>query len=239
MRAARPSARRSWPNGSKIDQDQRNRLLAERFPLLDPVLIDSATAESVSFFSCLLDGDLSIMNFLDADFTMLNGRLASHCGIPGVARNQMRRVAPSRRLAPWRSAVAGERADGDRQWHGDIAGEARRLDHGAPAWRLAWRPATRNVPALDKTPIANPDGTLLTPRERLADHRKVISCARCHDKIDGLGVGLENYDAFGRWNDKLSLYLPRPKSRDKPFLGGARCRCARHAAGWHALRRSR
>jgi hypothetical protein len=41
-----------------------------------------------------------------------------------------------------------------------------------------------------------PTGTL---RERLAQHRENPECATCHDYLDPIGLGLENYDAIGAW----------------------------------------
>jgi len=41
-----------------------------------------------------------------------------------------------------------------------------------------------------------------TLREELAAHRRNESCASCHDKIDPIGFGLENFDAIGRFRDK-------------------------------------
>ena len=45
------------------------------------------------FFTEMLRHDLSLTNFLASDFTMLNGRLAKHYGIPGIEGTEMRRVA--------------------------------------------------------------------------------------------------------------------------------------------------
>ena len=36
-------------------------------------------------------------------------------------------------------------------------------------------------------------------RERLAEHRENPACAACHDVMDPIGLGLENFDAVGRW----------------------------------------
>jgi hypothetical protein len=38
-----------------------------------------------------------------------------------------------------------------------------------------------------------------TIREQLAEHRKNPACFSCHNKIDPLGLPLENFDAVGRW----------------------------------------
>jgi len=40
-----------------------------------------------------------------------------------------------------------------------------------------------------------------TLREELEIHRDREDCAGCHDKIDPLGFGLEEFDALGRWRD--------------------------------------
>jgi hypothetical protein len=35
--------------------------------------------------------------------------------------------------------------------------------------------------------------------DRYAEHRAIPSCATCHDKMDSIGFGLENYDVAGRF----------------------------------------
>jgi len=44
------------------------------------------------------------------------------------------------------------------------------------------------------------EGTSL--RERLEIHRANPSCAGCHKLMDPIGLGLENFDAIGRWRDR-------------------------------------
>jgi hypothetical protein len=39
-------------------------------------------------------------------------------------------------------------------------------------------------------------------RERLELHRQQQTCAACHDRMDPLGFGLENYDVLGRWREE-------------------------------------
>jgi len=40
-------------------------------------------------------------------------------------------------------------------------------------------------------------------REQLEFHRADAGCASCHNKIDPLGVALEQFDPVGRWRTKL------------------------------------
>jgi hypothetical protein len=45
-------------------------------------------------------------------------------------------------------------------------------------------------------------GSAASMRERLAQHRANPSCAACHNAMDPIGLGLENYDASGAWRTK-------------------------------------
>lgn len=59
-----------------------------------------------------------------------------------------------------------------------------------------------NVPAIA------PDTTgTTTMRSLVQKHRADQSCARCHDKIDPLGMLLENFDPVGRWRDNYPIYV--------------------------------
>ena len=55
-----------------------------RYPEFDDMLKVSMVKETELFFDEVLKNDLSLTNFVASDFTMLNGRLAKHYGIPGV-----------------------------------------------------------------------------------------------------------------------------------------------------------
>jgi hypothetical protein len=54
------------------------------------------------------------------------------------------------------------------------------------------------VPALDATQSAHPD---LSLRQQLELHRADPGCASCHQVMDEIGFGLENFDAIGRWRE--------------------------------------
>ncbi|MHC4995454.1 MAG: DUF1592 domain-containing protein [Planctomycetota bacterium] len=58
-----------------------------------------------------------------------------------------------------------------------------------------------NVPA-----IAVDTSGATTMRTLVETHREDQSCARCHDKIDPLGMVLENFDPVGRWRDHYPIY---------------------------------
>ena len=64
-----------------------------RFPTSTSPLRQAMKAEAELFFEEVVREDRSILTFLDADFTYLNGRLARHYGIKGVDGKEFRRVA--------------------------------------------------------------------------------------------------------------------------------------------------
>ena len=184
----------SWLQASKFAGIQPNRQI---YPEWDGALEAAVKREPLAFFAEVVRGDLSILNFLDSDFAMLNERLARHYGIPGVAGPQLRRVALP--------------ADSHR---GGLLGQAGILSIGSdgtrtlPVRRAAWvldalydsppPPPPPNVREVEP----NLDGRQLTVRQRLLAHQKVESCAACHRKIDAYGLGLESYDAVGAWRTR-------------------------------------
>src|SRR5207244_3017791 len=64
-----------------IDATEPSHIL---YPEFDHLLKVSMIREAELFFDELLKNDLSLTNFVASDFTLLNGRLARHYGIPGI-----------------------------------------------------------------------------------------------------------------------------------------------------------
>jgi hypothetical protein len=56
-------------------------------------------------------------------------------------------------------------------------------------------PPPPDVPALDETAT----GEKASLRQQMERHRADPACATCHNKMDPLGFGLENYDGIGKW----------------------------------------
>ncbi|HJZ55150.1 MAG TPA: DUF1592 domain-containing protein [Gemmataceae bacterium] len=165
------------------------------YPEFDEMLKESMVRETRLFFDELLKNDLSLTNFVVSDFTMLNGRLAKHYGIPGVEGWQFRKVP----LPP----------DSHRGGVLTMASVLKVTANGtntSPVVRGAWvldrilgTPPPRPP---EGVPAVEPDiRGATTIREQLAKHRQVGSCAGCHAKIDPAGFALENYDVIGGWRE--------------------------------------
>ncbi len=159
-------------------------------------LADDLRAEPGHLMQHIFSGDRSLLELLSADYAILNQRIAKHYGIDRVEGSQFRRVAIT---DGHRGGVLGL---------GAVHMITAHPDRTSPVLRGAWvldtllgtpvPPPPPNVPPLP-TPAKN--ARKLTVREQLAKHRESESCRPCHDVIDPIGFGLENYDLLGRWRD--------------------------------------
>jgi hypothetical protein len=182
-----------WLDLRNIDATTPDKKL---YPESDELLIVSMVQETERFFAELLNRNLSVTNFIHADFTILNSRLATHYGIEGVDGEAFRTVT----LSP----------DSPR---GGILTQASVLKVTAngtttsPVLRGAWvmkkllgQPLAPPPPG---TGMIEPDTRgATTVREQLAKHRTLETCAGCHRQIDPPGFALECFDVIGGFRDR-------------------------------------
>jgi hypothetical protein len=62
-------------------------------------------------------------------------------------------------------------------------------------------PPPANVPALEASESEFKDGHEPTLREVLKLHREAPMCRSCHNRMDPIGLGFENFNAIGAWRD--------------------------------------
>lgn len=164
---------------------------ANLFPEFDELLNISMPRETELFFQETLDHDLSLVNFVDSDFTFLNNRLAEHYGIDGVIGQEFRKVAlPADSL---RGGVLTQASILKVTANGTNTSPVLRGD-----WVLKNILGTPTSPPPDNVGSVEPDiRGAITIREQLAKHRDLQSCAACHAKIDPPGFALESFDPIG------------------------------------------
>jgi mono/diheme cytochrome c family protein len=169
----------------------------EKFPAWDPELRDAMKQESALFFDYVLRQNRPISDFLSADYTFLNERLARHYGIEGVTGHEFRKVDLAGN--PQRGGVLSQAGVLTVSSYPTRTSPVIRGKYvlqnilGAPP-----PPPPPDVPVLDEEAV----GKVLSMREQLEKHRADATCASCHSKMDPLGFGLENYDAIGRWREQ-------------------------------------
>ena len=180
-----------WLTLSNIVEAQPN---AKLFPEFTPELRADMVQETKTLVRTIFREDRSLLEFLDADYTFVNERLAKHYGIDGVSGDEFRQVSLPKNQ---RTGVLT---------HASILTITSNPDRTSLVRRGVWildqilgmelpsPPA--NVPSLEEG--AKKSGAT-SMREQLKLHREMPTCAACHDTMDPLGFGFENFDPIGRW----------------------------------------
>ncbi len=192
-----PKARRftknfagQWLDLRKIDATIPDPTLYADF---DQMLLWSMPRETELFFEEVLRNDLSVLNFVHSDWTILNERLSVHYGVTGPQGSGFHRVqlpADSHRGGVMTQAsVLKVTADGTRT---------------SPVLRGVWvlhrmLGTPPSPPPPDVPPIEPDIRGATTIRQQLDRHRNTPACASCHSEIDPPGFALESYDPIGNW----------------------------------------
>ena len=181
-----------WLSVSEVGEMQPD---ARLYPEYDAHLERSMREETQRFFREVLVNKMSIDNFINSDFAMLNDRLAKHYGIPNVEGGQIRRInlPPNSHRGGLLTQVS-------------ILMVTSNGTTTSPVVRGVWM--LENIlgqPSLPPPPIGTdiePDiRGATTIKEQLAKHRTIAQCNVCHRKIDPYGLALENFDVVGGWRE--------------------------------------
>ncbi len=185
-----------WLGLNMIDNVAVSR---DRFPRFDDKLKQEMCGETRAFVGELLRENLSVMNLIQSDFTMLNEPLARHYGINDVFGRGFQRVplgVTSHRggLLAQASVLLVNSTGSDSHPVRRAVWIRDRLLNDPPA------PPPPNVPSLDDK---DPKFHELSVREQMEIHRAQESCDRCHRNIDPWGIALECFDAVGNWRTEV------------------------------------
>ncbi len=189
----------------------------QKFPEWGPELKEAMRTETRLFFEHILRENRPLTEFLTARYTFLNELLAKHYGIAGVSGPDFRRVD-----------LATDQRGGILS-HASILTVSSYPTRTSPVIRgkyvlqnvLGVPPPVPppDVPPLDESTV----GSAGSLRQQMEKHRSNAVCASCHNRMDTLGFGLENYDATGKWRTKDGKFdidvagtLPNGKSFQTP-----------------------
>lgn len=155
--------------------------------------------EPIAMFEEMLRTDASVLDFLHADYTLTNERLALHYDLPNVKGNQFQRV----------QLQSDSRRGGLLTQAGLLAMNSAG-DDSHPLKRGVWLlesllndPPPPPPPAVPEIDLADPEIAKMSLKEQIEDHRNHPACLSCHAKIDPWGIAFENYDALGRWRNQV------------------------------------
>jgi len=166
----------------------------ELFPEFDESLRNDFQEETQLFIASIFKEDRSILDLFRADYKYLNERLARHYDISDVYGSRFRRVS-----------VTDENKKGLLA-HGSILAITSYPNRTSPVLRGKWvldnilasppAPPPTVIPPLEEK---GDDGKVLSMRAAIEKHRANPVCAVCHNRMDPIGFGLENFNPIGQW----------------------------------------
>ena len=184
--------------------EQRRRRFGNRQPQieLDRDLRRAMREETEMTFNYIVRENRSLLELIDSDYTFLNERLAKHYALTNldVTGTEMRRVK-----LPAGSPRGGVLAQGS------VLVVTSNPTRTSPVKRglfildnilgLPTPPPPPDIPNLEDSDKPA-DGREPTLREVLAIHREKPLCSSCHNRMDPLGLALENFNALGMWREQ-------------------------------------
>lgn len=168
---------------------------------LDGELRRALRRESELSFAHVVREDRSVLELLDADYTFLNERLARHYGLSGlgVEGSEMRKVS-----LPKDSPRGGILTQGTTLIVTSNPTRTSPVKRGLFILENILGtpppPPPADVPDLEEAEKEFSDRQP-TLRETLEIHRANPLCNSCHNRMDPLGLALENFNALGMWRE--------------------------------------
>jgi hypothetical protein len=164
-----------------------DHLVDAAFTDYTPALGASMTKETLSLFDHVLSKGLPAAELLTANYSFIDAPLAKFYGV-SVAGGRAELGATERR------GVLGQAALLTLTSYPNRTSIVRR-----GMWVLDNLLCTEPPPPPDDLEIEEQDVTKGTLRERMKAHSVEARCAGCHNLMDPIGLGLENFDAIGRY----------------------------------------
>jgi hypothetical protein len=157
--------------------------------------------EPILLFHHILSDNRSLLELLNADYSFLTERLVKFYQIEG-------KVPPIHGGAFQKIRWPDDRRAGVLGL-ASVLTVSSHFKQTSPVLRGAWvletlLGTTVPSPPADVPPLeteGKKEGGL-TMREKLLMHRESPACSSCHNVMDPIGFGLENFDWIGRWRDK-------------------------------------
>lgn len=170
---------------------------ATLFPGVDAALLGAMRGEAEQLFRGIAFQGAPLMDLLTASYGFVNDKLAAHYGLAPVTGSTLVRVD-----------LTGNAQRGGFLTQAGFLTLTSHVNRTSPVVRGKWvldellcqspPPPPPNV-NLAAVAMAKEQG--LTQRQALEQHRADPTCNACHQLMDPIGLGLENYDAIGRYRD--------------------------------------
>ena len=176
----------------------------------------SLRREVSEYFKVLVRENHSVNTLIDSDFVVINNTLAGYYRIRenlGAEFEKVRLPKNSERggiLSQAGFLITGSTGERTSPTIRGTLIREKFLNDPPP-------PPPPNIPMIDP-----PKGSKFTVRELVDQHMNVAQCASCHQKIDPIGFGLENFDHLGKWRIEeiiVPAKIPSRRQRKRGITG--------------------
>ncbi len=158
--------------------------------------------ETEKTFDYILREDRSLLELLDSDYTFLNEPLARHYGLTNL------NIVGDKMVM---TKLPADSPRGGVITHASVLTVTSNPTRTSPVKRGLFildnllgtppPPPPPDIPPLEDALKAMKEKKL-SLRETLALHRESPSCSSCHNRMDPLGLALDNFNAMGMWRDQ-------------------------------------
>jgi uncharacterized protein DUF1588/uncharacterized protein DUF1587/uncharacterized protein DUF1592/uncharacterized protein DUF1585/uncharacterized protein DUF1595 len=168
--------------------------------------------ETEMFFASIVKEDRPVTDLIDSDYTFLNEKLAKLYGLTNlnITGPEMRRVT-----------LPADCQRGGILAQGTVLTVTSNPDRTSPVKRGLFvlsnilgtpaPPPPPNIPALEASESGFTNHPTL--RATLELHRKEPLCASCHNRMDPIGLAMENFNALGMWRERERGQLIEPAGK--------------------------
>ena len=182
-----------WLGITKLMEDQP-LLDPEKYPGFDMKIREALYRETIEYFYYVLTESRNLLDLVNSNYTFLTEDLARYYDIPGVSGKEFKKV------------ILKDSARGGVLGMGSVLVTTSFATRTSPVLRGKWvleqvlgtSPPPPPPVVAELTEDENIHNELGL-RKILELHRSKPDCQSCHEKMDPLGLGLENFDPGGRW----------------------------------------
>ena len=176
--------------------------------------------EGIEFLRVILNENLSLLNFIDSDFVVINRplnqiyelELPEEEKLPeGSDQKDHERKLLSQRT--FRKVMLDkESRRGGLLTQAGILMMTTNGEFTNPFYRGAWVAENiyghkLTVPTNLEIGVLDPPSETFTIKDNINEHRKDPNCASCHSKMDPFGLAMENFDVLGRYRETYQNFV--------------------------------
>jgi len=187
---------------------ERDIPLAVRLQKFASTIQKNMAKEPIHFFDYIMRSNLSMKNFIDSEFVVVDNSLASYYELPAPSKSGFWPVK-----LPKESPRGGLVGQGAFHLIGSDGEHTKPILRGAFVLKhIIGQPTPEPPPNVDMIDVDSRGKK--TAKDLINLHKEKPQCRSCHQKIDPLGWGLENFSAISRWRTEQDLKgMPKDERR--------------------------